>query len=161
MAGFDRPDAPGRDPDAPQFDPNMHIGDLLVLQVTDLMESVETEYGDRPVVVADVFVIDRDATIKAEYPEAWLFGTVLYSQLKKKRGRTVLGVLEQGEKRPGKKPPWRLADPSDAQEAAALRAMASKPDAPQEDEPAAKPADDPWWPSAPATVGADSKAPWE
>src|SRR4051812_1442062 len=109
MAGFDRPDAPGRDQDAPQFDPSAHLGDLLVVQVSELKESVETEYGDRPVVVADVHVIARDATISASYPEAWLFGTVLFSQLKKKKGRTVLGVLEQGDKRPGKKPPWRLA----------------------------------------------------
>jgi hypothetical protein len=155
---FDRPDAPGRDPDAPQFDPNQHLGDLLVVQVSDLMESVETEYGDRPVVVADVYVIQRDATISATYPEAWLFGTVLFSQLKKKKGRTVLGVLEQGEKRPGKKPPWRLADPTDAQEAVALRAMASKPDAP---EPEKEPASDPWSVPEPATVGGAEKAPWE
>jgi hypothetical protein len=157
MAGFDRPDAPGRDPDAPQFDPTQHLGDLLVVQVTDTMDAVETEYGERQVVVADVFVIERDATISAAYPEAWLFGTVLYSQLKKKKGRTVLGVLEQGDKRPGKKPPWRLADATDAQEAVALRAMASKPDAPQEEKAA-----DPWAaePAQPATAGA-AKAPWE
>jgi hypothetical protein len=158
MAGFDRPDAPGRDPDAPQFDPNTHVGDLLVVQVSDLMEAVETEYGERPVVVADVYVVQRDATISAVYPEAWLFGTVLFNQLKKKRGRTVLGVLEQGEKRPGRKPPWRLADATDAQEAVALRAMASKPDAPVEDAPASA---DPWATPEPATVGGADKAPWE
>jgi hypothetical protein len=153
---FDKPDAPGRDSDAPQFDPAAHIGDLLVVQVTGIQEGVETEYGARDVIVADVHVISRDATISATYEEAWMFGTVLYSQLKKKKGRTVLGVLEQGEKRPGKKPPWRLADPSDAQEAVALRAMTSKPDAPETVATMTLPAA----PAQPATVGA-GKAPWE
>lgn len=172
MAGFDRPDAPGRDPDAPQFDPTAHLGDLLVLQVQRIERGVTTEYGERDVIVADVHVIDRDATLRESFPEAWLFGTVLFSQLREKKGRTVLGVLEQGEKRPGKKAPWRLADPSDAQEAAALRAMASKPDA-VEQEQAATGASDPWGAPAPADTwgaagerampqpAAAGKAPWE
>lgn len=144
---FDKPDAPGRDSDAPQFDMTQHLGDLLVVQVTDLQEAVVTEYGERNVIVADVHVIDPAGTIRETYAETWLFGTVLWSQLKAKRGRTVLGVLEQGEKRPGKKPPWRLADPTGPQEDAALRAMSSKPDAPAEPQPVA--------------AAADGKAPWE
>ena len=69
MAGFDKPDAAtGRDPDAPQFDPNQHLGDLLVVQVTDTMDAVETEYGERQVIVADVYVIKPDATIGSAYP---------------------------------------------------------------------------------------------
>lgn len=157
MAGFDRPDAPGRDPDSPQFDPTQHLGDLLVIQVQDIQRGVVTEYGERDVIVADVHVIGRDATVTSSYPEAWLFGTVLFSQLREKRGRTVLGVLEQGEKRPGKKPPWRLADPTDAQEDAALRAMASKPGKAEPD-----PADaaDPWG-AQPEPAAAGGKAPWE
>jgi hypothetical protein len=151
---FDKPDAPGRDSDAPQFNMTEHLGDLLVIQVTDIQTGVVTEYGERDVIVADVHVIGRDSTISATYEQTWLFGTVLFSQLKGKRGRTVLGVLEQGEKRPGKKPPWRLADPTDAQEAAALKAMSSKPDAPEEGKPA-----DPW--TEPAAAAAGGKAPWE
>jgi hypothetical protein len=108
-AGFDRPDAPGRDPDAPQFDMEHNLGQLLVLRVIG-QQQTETEYGVRPVVVADVFVIgpENGGVIRAEYPESWLFGTVLHSQLRGKIGRTVVGLLEQGEKRPGRKPPWRL-----------------------------------------------------
>lgn len=166
---FDRPDAPGRDSDAPQFSTEQHVGDLLVLHVTDLQEAVETEYGTRPCVVADVHVIAPDATIRETFEDAWLFGTVLFSQLKKKRGRTVLGVLELGEKKPGKKPPYRLADPTDAQEAAALRAMASKPDAatPEPEQPTGGtpvPVSDPWSKTPvpqPATVGGAERAPWE
>ena len=139
MAGFDRPDAPGRDPDAPQFDPEAHLGDLLVLQVSGIQEGVETEYGLRDVIVADVFVIGPPGRIVAEYPEAWLFGTVLFTQLKKKRGRSVLGVLELGEKKQGRKAPYRLAEPNPQQEQAAVAAMTSRPD------PAAQqPAQDPW-----------------
>jgi len=158
MAGFDRPDAPGRDPDAPQFDQKEHLGHLLVVQVKGTQEGVETEFGPANVVVADIHVIERDATISASYEDTWLFGTVLFSQLKHKRGRTVLGVLEQGEKRPGKNPPWRLADATDAQEAVALRAMASKPDAPAAEP---EPTVDPWGSPQPATVGGADKAPWE
>lgn len=150
MSTFDRPDAPGRDPDSPQFDPSAHLGDLLVVQVQDVQRGVVTEYGERDVIVADVHVVGRDSTVTATYPEAWLFGTVLFSQLRQKKGRTVLGVLEQGEKRPGKKPPWRLADPTDAQEDAAIRAMTSRPDAGEPD-----PA------PAPAAASSAGKAPWE
>lgn len=146
---FDRPDAPGRDPDAPQFDQKAHLGDLLVVQVQNVQRGVETQFGPADVIVADVHVIDPAGTISASYPETWLFGTVLFSQLREKRGRSVLGVLELGEKKPGKNPPWRLADATDAQEALALRAMASKPDA-AEPEPERQPAT--------ASAG---KAPWE
>jgi hypothetical protein len=120
---------------------------------------VETQYGPADVITADVHVIDPSGTISASYPDTWLFGAVLFSQLREKRGRTVLGVLEQGEKRPGKNPPWRLADPTDAQEAVAIRAMATRPDAPEAENPAPAPAADPWA-AAPATAGA-GKAPWE
>jgi hypothetical protein len=161
---FDKADAPGRDPDAPMFDPNEHIGDLLVIQVTDILENVETEYGPADVIEADVHVIGRDATISATFERTWLFGKVLFNQLKKKKGRSVLGVLEQGEKRPGRKPPWRLGDPTDAQEAAAIKAMAARPDAavdqtPEHQRPAAE---DPWaaQPTPPNLVPA-GKAPWE
>ncbi len=163
MAGFERPDAPGRDPDAPQFDPQQHLGDLLVVQVTDVQSGVVTEYGERDVIVADVHVVAPDGSLAASYEGAWLFGTVLHNQLKRKRGRTVLGVLELGEKRPGRKPPWRLADPTDAQEAAALRAMASRPDAAEQesDQPATVAERDPWGAAPePAAAGA-GKAPWE
>lgn len=139
MAGFDRPDAPGRDPDAPTFDPEAHLGSLLVVQVSGIQEGVETEYGLRDVIVADVFVIGPPGVIVEAFPEAWLFGTVLYTQLKKKKGRTVLGVLELGEKKQGRKAPYRLADPTDAQEQAAIRAMASRPDPAAQQQPA-----DPW-----------------
>jgi len=145
---FDRPDAPGRDPDSPQFDMKAHLGDLLVVQVQDVQRGVETEYGPTNVIVADVFVIDPAGTISDTYPETWLFGRVLFDQLREKRGRTVLGILEQGEKRPGKNPPWRLGDATEAQEAVALRAMAAKPDAATEE-------------PQPATVSSGGKAPWE
>lgn len=120
-----------------------------MVQVSDVLEAQETEYGPADVIVADVHVIDPAGRIAASYPETWLFGRVLFGQLKKKKGRTVLGVLEQGAKQPGKNPPWRLGDASDAQEALALRAMATKPDA-AEPEPQRQP--------EPATVG---RAPWE
>jgi hypothetical protein len=139
MAGFDRADAPGRDPDAPMFDPEAHLGSLLVVQVSGIQEGVETEYGLRDVIVADVFVIGPPGVITEAFPDAWLFGTVLFTQLKKKKGRTVLGVLELGEKKQGRKAPYRLADPTDAQEQAAIRAMASRPDPAQQ-----APAADPW-----------------
>jgi hypothetical protein len=160
---FDKPDAPTmRDPDAPQWVTEEHIGDLLVVQVQEIKRDAETEYGAKPVIVADVHVITPAGTIGASYESTWLFGTVLFSQLSHKRGRTVLGVLEQGEKKPGKKPPWRLADASDVQEALALRAMASKPDAPQESDTWGAAGERATPQPATASAGAaDGKAPWE
>lgn len=151
MSMFEKPDAPGRDSDAPQFDYAQHMGSLLAIQVTDVVEDVETEYGSRDVIVGTVHVIDASSRrISATFEEAWLFGTVLFSQMKKKKGRLVLGVLEQGEKRPGKKAPWRLGDASDDQEAAAVAALTSSPEA----QPAAAPA------AAPA-AGSSDLPPWE
>jgi hypothetical protein len=125
---FEKPDAPGRADDAPQFDYLTHLGSLLAIQVKDVQEDVETEYGLRSVIVADVHVIDASAQRVTEvFEDAWLFGTVLFSQMRAKRGRLVLGVLEQGDKRPGKKAPWRLGDATDEQEAAAVKALTSGP----------------------------------
>lgn len=152
MSMFDRPDAPGRDSDAPQFDYTQHLGSLLAIQVTDVMDDVETEYGSRSVIVGTVHVIDPQAQqVSATFEDAWLFGTVLHSQMKKKKGRLVLGVLELGEKKPGKKAPWRLADPTDAQEAAAVKALTSGADAPAESQPA----------GAAAGAGTGDAPPWE
>ena len=156
-AGFDRPDAPGRDPDAPQFDMEHNLGQLLVLRVTG-QQQTETEYGVRPVIVADVFVIgpENGGVIRAEFPESWLFGTVLHSQLRGKIGRTVVGILEQGEKRPGRKPPWRLnGDVPPAAEQAAMRAMTARPD-PVQQQP-----QQPAWGATPAPGQQGGPSPWE
>jgi hypothetical protein len=60
----------------------------------------------------------------------------------------VLGVLELGEKKQGRKAPYRLAEPNPAQEQAALAAMTSRPD------PAAQqPAGDPWAAQQPQQQG--------
>jgi hypothetical protein len=142
--------------DAPQWAPEEHLGHLLVVQVQDVKRGVETEYGARDCIVADVHVIDPAGSVAMTYEEAWLFGTVLFSQLGKKKGRTVLGVFEQGEKRPGKKAPWRLADPTDAQEELALRAMTSRPDRADE-----QPAQEPQQPAREPQPAAAGKAPWE
>jgi hypothetical protein len=156
-AGFDRPDAPGRDPDAPQFDMEHNLGQLLVLRVIG-QQQTETEYGVRPVVVADVFVMgpENGGVIRAEYPESWLFGTVLHSQLRGKIGRTVVGLLEQGEKRPGRKPPWRLNGEVPPQaEQAAMRAMMARP------EPAQQQPQQPAWGQTPAAGQQGGPSPWE
>jgi len=148
---FDRPAAPGRDDDAPQFTNAEHLGDLLVIRVDEFVPSISTT-ANKPgetskAIRADVTVINPDGTPGTEYPDALLFGTVFVDQLKRSVGRSVCGVFELGEKKPGKNAPYRLADPTDAQEALAVKAMTGKP------APAAEPAT--------AAAGGDDRPPWE
>lgn len=135
---FDTPSAGGD-----LFVNNEHVGDLLVIKVKDT-DNIQTTASEKPsdVIIADVTVINPDGTAGDEYTDATLFGRVLYGQLKRSIGRTVLGRFELGEKKPGKHAPYVLnpAGPEDTDRA--MRAMTSAP--------------------APATAAAGSDAPpWE
>jgi hypothetical protein len=145
-APFDRPDSGGGD----QFVNAEHVGALLVIQPKEAVRGMETSIGVADVIVADVFVIGpaNGGSITEEFHDTYLFGKVLQGQLKRKIGRTVLGVLqgEPGVNRGGKSVPYTLGDPSPQQEQAAIRAMSSRPDPVQQ-----APAADPWG-TQPATA---------
>lgn len=159
---FDKPDETGSTGDV--ISQKDHLGDLLVIQVREHVTGMVTK-ATKPgetteAIKADVFVIAPDATVSAEYHDTLLFGRVLCGQLKRKVGRSVLGILELGEKESGKNAPYVLrAEVPAAAEQAAVKAMTSRPDAVQETAPAAA---DEAWGAQPATVGGGApKPPWE
>lgn len=106
---FDTPPATGGD----KFVNADHEGRLLVVKVTgtgkDTFDNGEAEY-----IVADVTVVDGPEAGE-EYTDAWLFGRVLFGQLKRRVGRTLLGRLVKGEASKGKSAPWQL-DPATEEE---------------------------------------------
>jgi len=105
-----------------------HVGDLLVVKVHRTEEGVQTENGLADVIVCDVTVINDDGTIGDEYDETMIFGRVFYGQMKRKLGRTFVGVWhgEPGVKRNGKNVPYQLNPATPEQIALATRAMQAK-----------------------------------
>lgn len=147
---FDKPgSAQTIDPDAPRWTEAAHLGALHAFHVKELRTDVETEYGSKPAISADVTVLTDQGAVAGVFPDALIFGTVLISQLRESVGRAVLGRLEQGEKKPGKKPPWKLAEATEEETALAVRALTGAP----AQQPAAK--------AAAAPAAGAPKAPWE
>lgn len=107
-----------------------HVGDLLVVKVLGTEDGVVTENGTADCIRADVTVVNSDGSIGDEYLDTLLFGRVLYGQLKRKAGRTVLGVFtgEPGVKRNGKNVPYTLDPASPEQTELAVRAMTGRPE---------------------------------
>lgn len=118
---FSAPAEPGGGDKLPLAD---LLGSLLLFTVGQITEGMDTEYGKASPVGASVAVLDGDK--KGEvFDDALIFPRVLISQLKHAvGGGMVLGRLEQGEKKPGKNPPWRLADPTDDDKATARKYLA-------------------------------------
>jgi hypothetical protein len=106
-----------------------HLGDLLVVKVLGVEDGLVTEVGTTDAIRADVTIVSPDGTIGDEYLDTLLFGRVLYGQLKRKTGRTVLGVLtgEPGVKRNGKNVPYTLDPATPEQTDLAVKAMSAAP----------------------------------
>lgn len=161
---FDKPAPAGGTGDV--IDQQSHVGDLLVVTVHEHITGMVTK-ATKPgetteAVKADVYVIAPDATVSAEYHDTLLFGRVLCGQLKRSVGRTVVGILALGEKETGKHAPYVLNEAPPAAEAAAVKAMTSKPAPPQEQpqqQPA--PAAAGGWGAQPVAAAAAPRAPWE
>jgi hypothetical protein len=101
------------------------LGHLLILDVTEYVESVKTTLGDKPAVRANVIDVD-DPDLSAE--DALIFPLVLVGSLRPRVGQRVLGRLAQGVAKPGQNAPWILEDavgnPEDVKAAqAALAAL--------------------------------------
>lgn len=122
---FDTPDAGSGD----LFTNAEHCGDLLVIKVDRTELGVQTENGPADVIRADVSVINPDGTVGDTFDDAMLFGKVLFGQLKRKVGRTVVGVFrgEPGVKRNGKSVPYTLDEATPEQTELAVRAMTAAP----------------------------------
>lgn len=120
---FDRPAPPGD-----QFSCETHVGALLVIDVLEHVPPMQTRVSDKPqdAIRANVYVISPAGTVAEEYRNTLLFPRMLVSRLQQSLGRKVLGVLtgQPNVKRDGKNVPYDLDDPTDAMEAAAVRAMA-------------------------------------
>lgn len=138
-----------------------HVGDLLVIRVHDAVRGLQTENGAADCIRADVHVIgpENGGVIRETFQDTYLFGRVIFGQLSRKAGRTVVGILEgqPGVKVQGKNVPYRLnGDVPPQAEAAAVRAMQSRPDpAPQQQR------QQPAWGTTPQPGQQGGPPPWE
>jgi hypothetical protein len=89
-----------------------HLGRLLLIEPKEFEREIQTSFGPKDAVRADITVIDAPDGAD-EYPDALIFPGVLISQTRPLIGEKVLGRLAQGVAKPGQKPPWRIADPTD------------------------------------------------
>jgi hypothetical protein len=134
-----------------------HVGDLLVVKVLGTEEGIVTDVGTSDAIRADVTIVKDDGSVGDEYLDTLLFGRVLYGQLKRKTGRTVLGVFtgEPGVKRNGKNVAYTLDPASPEQTELAVRAMTGRPEPAQAANPAGPDSEGP----APTDLG--DTPPWE
>jgi len=97
-----------------KFQPSEHLNKLVMFCGHE-KQSVSTDFGDATVAaVSLIAVLDGDDGVKV-YQDAWVFGTGLAPSIYKSPMSVVVGVMGQGEAKPGKSAPWKLLDPSEAQ----------------------------------------------
>ena len=120
------------------------LGRLLLIEPTVVERDVQTSFGPKDAVRADVTVLDGEHGPQ-EHADVLIFPSVLISQVRSAIGEQVLGRLAQGVAKPGQKPPWRLNDATDDDINAGVAYLKSRT------------AGNPF--TAPAQAGA--KAPWE
>jgi hypothetical protein len=123
MTTFSAPAAPGATGD--KFDISKHNGALLLIDVNGLMTQVETVHGPADAITCNIAVLDGDHK-GDEYDDTLIFPRVIVGQLKGSIGKQVLARLGQGDKKPGKNPPWILNAPTDADTETAGRYVAFK-----------------------------------
>lgn len=87
----------------------------LLIVTPHSTEEINTSFGEKEAVRADLVVVDEPGGA-VEFLDTLIFPKVLIGQLRSAigTGKMILGRLEQGIAKPGQKPPWRLADPDDA-----------------------------------------------
>lgn len=124
----DQFDAPGS---ASGLDLKEIEGRLLLVKPLSQETGINTSLGEKDAVRADITVLDGpDAPI--ENTDVLIFPRVLQGQVKANigTGRFNLGRLGKGLAKPGQNPPWKLADPTDADKDVARAYLASKTEAP-------------------------------
>lgn len=99
-------------------------GKLLLVYGTEYLsgeDAIQTEYGEKDVVVADIVVLDGDDS--EEHSGVYIFQGKLIGALKRHVGkRPYLGRLGKGEaSKKGYQKPWAFLDPSDADKAVARK----------------------------------------
>lgn len=119
--GLDDPDAPG---EGDRFDNEEHLGAALLIEVLEAVTGFKTENGDADVIRANVHVLTKTDGKKAlaepiAMKDTLIWGQVVFSSLKGKVGKYVVGVMGQGEKKPGKNAPWQIKPANEKQKALA------------------------------------------
>jgi hypothetical protein len=95
-------------------------GRLLIVEPSEIVKDINTNFGVTDAVRANVTVLDGNEAGK-KHDDTLIFPRVLQSQLGSRIGQKVLGRLGQGQAKPGQSPPWMLnaATPDDEQKAVA------------------------------------------
>lgn len=109
---------------------------LLLFTVHSVEQNINTAFGVKDAVRADVVVLDGPTAGEA-FPNTLVFPGVLIGQLKTKTGRQVLGRLGYGQAKAGQKPPWKLEAATDDEKQRAMAYRASTVTSPGPDR-------DPW-----------------
>lgn len=119
---FSKPAAGGK------FSAEGNNGRLLLITPTSYEEGIQTTYGVKDAVKANIVVINEQSPAGSEVIEdALLFGGVLIGQTKSFVGKgLVLGRLGQGTAKKGQNAPWLLEDPTDAEKDVARAYLASQ-----------------------------------
>jgi hypothetical protein len=92
-------------------------GRLLLITPTAHEQDVETSFGAKDAVRANLVVIDeKNPTGSEKHDNVLLFQSVLIGQTKPFVGKgMVLGRLGKGEAKKGQSAPWRLEDADDSE----------------------------------------------
>jgi len=93
-------------------------GSLLLFTVLEEQKGINTTFGAKDAIIADVVVLDGDQA-GTMYEDSMVFPLVLRAQLKRSIGEMVLGRLTTGTAKPGQKAPWTLTAATDADKAVA------------------------------------------
>lgn len=101
-------------------------GKLMLVYGTEYLsgdDAINTEYGEKDVVVADVIVFDDGGSVETEESGLYIFQGKLIGTLKRHVGkRPYLGRLGKGEaSKKGYQKPWAFLDPTDADKAVARK----------------------------------------
>lgn len=102
--------------------------DKLILFTPLREDKVDTSFGEKPIIVADVVVIDEKKPAKSEvHDDVYVFGGYLRGALRGFIGeKRVLGRLVKGEpKKKGENAPWLLEDATEAEIELAQQYLAS------------------------------------
>lgn len=98
------------------FSTRDHEGALLLVKVTGMEHGIETDYGVKDAVKADVTRLDGDAA--QEFPNALLFSAGLVRVLQGQVGNMILGRLVKVTTKKGRTT-WDLTAASEADKATA------------------------------------------
>jgi hypothetical protein len=90
-------------------------GKLLLVTPTSYEEKIDTSFGEKDAVKANVVVLDEKSPTSSEKHDGMLFFQGrLIGQTKPFVGKgLVLGRLGKGEAKKGQNAPWQLEDPTD------------------------------------------------